>query len=373
MKQFVPLYLAIWFFVSLFSCEDRNDGIVDFSDPTDYASDTISKILRTYSEKWELNIRSSFTSTEWETVSSGYVFSYTEVRDIEKTAAFMQYLENNIFSLFPEKMIKEYFPPKIFLVDSLYNVYTYDDQMSEPPVYWEKRYTIPGNVTGDYLAIGDVGERFDPADPEVKFNLISLIVERLLFNHNMPDPDELRAVTEKVADQIGLAIYSMGQPNSMLYPYWDGDATSTSRTWIAASGIDLDPSVTMTLWQGLGILNMGRRGDTGFSDRSYSGIRIVSPSYSKGTLNQDFADFAALIFTKTPAEREAFFAAVEANTTCMYADYDPNTAAEKPWISPDNRDLRYPFGGKAGADAMREKVNLVKQYFKQNLNFDLPD
>jgi len=305
-------------------------------------------------------------------VSSGDVFPYTVATDTAKVKILLSYLEDRVFGLFPEGVIATYLPTKIFLVDSLYNTYVYDDLTSNPAVYWERRYTLPGNVTGDYLVIGDVGARLDTSSVDFRYNLISLVVERMLFNQTLPEPNEILAVTEKVADQRGCGIYSNGKPYPLNYPYWNGNPSDIGRYWASfTTSWKGDPDeVVMTLWNGLSILNMGRIGYTRYRDYLLLGlVRTVWLYYNKGTVKQDFADFAALIFTKTPTEREALFASVEANEKCLPATYDP----AKPYTSPDGRDLRFPFGGKEGADGMREKVGLVKAYFKTNLKMDLPD
>jgi hypothetical protein len=266
-------------------------------------------------------------------------------------------------------------PAKILIVDSLYQTFTFEDAVAEPPVNWSERHTLPGNVTGDYLVIANAGARLDTAAADFKYNLISLVVERMLFNQNLPEPIELKDVTERVAGERQLVIYINvnGTPivNGPNYPYWDGKPNSGTVVWLTSLDPGEDPlaPIVKTKWNGLSILNMGRKGFYGFSRKVYFGIELRSVYYSKGTLKQDFADFAALIFTKTPAQREAFFAAVEANKECVRQDPDPS----KPYIAEDGRDLRTPYGDTEGANGMREKVGLVKAYFKANLGFDMPE
>ncbi|MDR1527558.1 MAG: hypothetical protein LBS46_07835 [Dysgonamonadaceae bacterium] len=368
-SRFIPLVLCAWL-LSLAACEDElkpRESIDDLF--------LVGTTLDRLEEDWGIAVKSRFEPKEYSPVSEGYEFPYTEA-DSTKVDEFLGFFERQILSIFPQKLFQNKMPPKVLLVDSLYNTFTYNDKNAKPPEKWEKRYTLPGNVTGEYLVIGNIGERLDTTSAQLRFDLISLLVERLLNNKEFPEPNELRAVSEAVASQIKLTIFdARGGIFSFNYPYWSGKTTDTGKSWSAAATVPVEDKfkIEKTLWQGLGILNMGRRGYASYEDATLLGYRIISFDYSRGTLRQDFADFAALILTTTPAEREAIFAAVEANTACLYSKYDPAKAETQPWITTDDRDTRFPFGGKAGADAMREKVRLVKAYFKTHLNMTLPE
>jgi hypothetical protein len=257
----------------------------------------------------------------------------------------VQYIERNVFSFFTPAFLKEYMPRNVLLVDSLISVYEHSDDVSEE--YWTKDFAITGAITDKYLVIGNVGERFNPATPGLQEELLSLFVEYFFNNNRMPPvPDGVKAATEKAATDVGAVIYLAGAPFSYNYPYWDGKK-SASAAW---NGVGVDS--TATPWLGRGILKIGRAGKLGYEHAVFSGLDVQAYSFQKGTLAQDFADFVAFILFHPPAEREAFYAQVEADSRVnTYPGYDP--------------DPRFPYAGPAGASAMRTKDAIIKAYIRE--------
>lgn len=375
MKHFKYFLTALLFAATFASCSDTDPNTDPGTDPgtgetTESLPASLGGMLNHFQDKFGLTVKYEFTTSEWEPVSNGEVFSYTAVTDTGKVKELLVYLNDRILSLFPEEVIARYMPPKILLVDSLYNTFTYEDRVNS--VSWEKRYTLPGNTTGDYLVLGDVGARLNTSAPDFKASMISLFVDRLLYNQNLPALTEFEDRTKKALTDVG-ASYSMdigGKPYliAINYPYWDGKAGSATRTWMEGGTSEFSGDIyeiKKTQWQGRGILNMGRPGYTGFSQSESMSIVYHYLYYTKGTVRQDFADFAALILTKTPAEREAIFSAVETNLT--YSSCSSGTYCV------EGNDTRFPYGGATGAQCMRDKVGMVKAYFSNNLGFSLPE
>ncbi|MDR3187578.1 MAG: hypothetical protein LBT94_00110, partial [Prevotellaceae bacterium] len=299
--------------------------------------DTMARIEVQYGVAFEWD----FLATDYEPVGVGEALSYAKTADYAAILRVVQYIEKNVFCFFPESFIKEYMPRNIFLVDSLISVYRHEDAVNE--VSWQNNRAITGNITDKYLALGNVNERFNPT-LALQEELLSLFIEYLFNNNRMPPvPEGIKAATEKAATDVGAIIYTNpSRPNSN-YPYLDGRYT----TW-AGTGDDS----TATPWLGRGILKMGRIGMTGYSRDVIYGIDLRSYSVHRGTLAQDLADFAAFILLHSPNEREAFYAQVEADSRAYtYVGYPP--------------DPRFPYGGPAGAAAMRAKDAVAQSYLKE--------
>jgi hypothetical protein len=368
MKHFKYFLTALLFAATLASCSDSDPNVdPDPGTGTGTGTDTVEPLpadlgdmLNHFQDKFGLTVKYEFAASEWEPVSIGKVYPYTAVTDTAKVKILLNYLNDQVFSLFPNGVIARYMPPKILLVDSLYNTFVYNDKIT--PERLETRYTLPGNVTGDYLVIGNVGARLNTSAADFKYNMISLIVDRLLFNQSLPELIEIKNITENAAAAVGRAIYlASGSVHNLNYPYWDGRAGAVDTWTLGASEPPADIyKIERTHWLGLGILNMGRPGYRGYTDEEIWGLRQISFAYSRGTIRQDFADFVAFILTKTPAERETFLATVAANRNC-----DP--------LDNGGSDTRFPHGGEVGAQAMRDKITAVRAYFKNNLGFDLPE
>jgi hypothetical protein len=363
------------------SCEEVVDDIPIVDTPVDTVPDVIpsgpkslAALIQWFDDEYGVQFRYQFVATDWEPVSSGRTFAYTSATDTTSIKKMLVYIENNVFSALTKPVVSRYMPTKILLVDSLILPYVYSDLLSSPSVEWTENRALPGNVTGDYLVLGNVAPRLDTTSAQLRYDLISLFVERMLFTTSLPEPLELRDVTERIAATIGCGIFSSLGTKTLNYPYWDGTASFLGKHWLAgASEMPADPVAEgqrKTMWQGLGILNMGRIGDEEFDAELVLGIiAYVSWTPCKGTIRQDFADIAALIFTKTPAEREAIFSDIAANISCAYG----TPSASAPWVTEDNRDTRFPYGGQEGANGLREKVALVKTYFRTHLELTLPE
>jgi hypothetical protein len=282
-------------------------------------------------------------SYDW--TSSITSLSYTPATDQASIIKVIDYIEQEIFSIFPAGFIKEYMPPTILLVDSLKMLYTYDDRLSEPPVQYTYNYSIIGNVASGNMVIANVNSDFNnPPSATLKEDLISLFVERLLANSKLPWPDEFAAVSDALFAASGLS--------SSYQPYWDGDFTSI-KSW----GLYM---ADFTDWWGRAVLKTGRLGDMGYSASSMFSYIIIYYNLSKGTVGQDFGDYVAFILTKTAAEKQAFYDMVAARPLTQ----------DVPGYNPDPRT---PQGGPPAVEAMKHKVQLVKNYFKENFNVELKD
>ncbi|MDR2814261.1 MAG: hypothetical protein LBB79_06370 [Prevotellaceae bacterium] len=323
--------------------EDIADVSILFAD-RNAAEGALRDSMARYEEAYGVGFEWDFFPSDYSPVGFGEALSYTKVTDFGSVPGIVRYIEEKVFRLFPAGFIKEYMPRNVFLVDSLIVTYTYDDEISN--VHWTKNIAITGNVTDRYMVLGNIGERFDTAAPGLQEELLSLFIEFLINNPRVPFvPDGVKAATEKAATDVGAVIYSSVNKPNINYPYLDGSVYA--KYW---QGVGKDTAATP--WLGRGILKMGRKGYYAYERSSMIGIELVEFEFHKGTLEQDLADFATFIIFHTPAEREAFYAQVEANTK-LYT-YDHAT------------DARFPYGGPAGAAAMRTKDAIVKAYLKEH-------
>lgn len=339
----IPLYVAAALLAGALGCKEETPDISPLfrgKSATEGAlRDTMARLEEDYGVAFEWD----FLATDYSPVGFGMDLPYTKVTDLNSVLEVVQYIEKNVFSFFTPTLIKTYMPRNVFLVDSLISVYSHTDDLNE--VYWTENRAITGIITDKYLVLGNVGDRFDPDRPGLQEELLSFFIEYLFNNNSIPPvPAGIKAATEKAAEDVGYSFYSAitGTP-TIYYPYWEKGYAYIR--WYTLSSFDDTP------WRGRGILNIGRMGQEGYDYSVMGSYSYATYNFYKGTLAQDFADFAAFILLHPPAEREAFYAQVEADSRL---DGDP----------------RFPFAGPAGATAMRTKDGIVKAYIREH--FGIP-
>jgi hypothetical protein len=326
----------------------------------------LMEIYERYEIEYGVRIKNEFAASDFGPVNIGYELPYTPTQHVEGIMQLLQYLEENVFSYFPSEFLNEYMPRTILLVDSLNKVFEYSDTYNSPKVEWSEHRPVAGYVTDLYLVLGNASARFDPNAEDLKEELISLLVERLLCNSDrLPlltdfvnaTEDALRACKVTWQMQIGSKLSFM----PMNYPYWDGLSSSLFKEWNMQHA-------SYTRWKGWGLLKPGRLGYVGFYDEIIVGIHLTEYAYDKGTVAKDFGDFTAFVLTKTAAEKEAFYAAVAAADSLPLIDSsrvetDPELVVERNGVYYDRR---FPlYGGQVGADAIRAKVAIVKAWWQQ--------
>jgi hypothetical protein len=347
MKRIIHATLLA-FVTSIFVACDLSDPGSPVGAPDDFELNDDSPAGQRVKKAFEdhgVLFRYEFTEVDYAYDWTGSITSmpYVPATNQESIIKMIDFIEQEVFSIFPDGFIKEYMPPKILMVDSLKIRYTYYDELSEPPVSYSIYKNIQGNVTSSSLTISGVNEHF-VGTSEVKEELISIFVERLLANSKaFPWPEEFLAVTEDLYNQAMEGVTA--SVKNMYYPYWSGDFSDID-SWMATA--EEGP----TDWLGRGILKPGRLGDLSYDRRSFYGYELTSPACAKATLANDFADFVVFILTKTVAEKEAFYAYVESIVSS---------------------DARYPQGGPLAAAAIRQKVQVVKEYFKTHAGVELRD
>jgi hypothetical protein len=149
----------------------------------------------------------------------------------------------------------------------------------------------------------------------------------------------------------------------MYYPYWDGDYGNMV-TWIEQGESPADS----TEWLGRAVLKYGRLGVNEMDYQKFQGVLMETTYFSRGTVEQDFGDYVAFILTKTAIEKEAFYADVAArrNTARQVVNVETGKTGS------DNRN-GYPHGGSPAVEVIKQKVDLVKNWFQNSLNITLQE
>ncbi|MDR3329606.1 MAG: hypothetical protein LBS63_05855 [Prevotellaceae bacterium] len=352
---------------------------------------SLSALTKWFEEEYSINFICQFDSADYLYVSEGVPLPYTPATDSSRIKRLLYYLGDEVLNVFPARTVAKYMPPTIYLVDSLKETYTFRDDIANPakPVNESWAYSITGQTTGDYLVIGNAGPRFDDKKEGLREELLSLFVDRLSYNTSLDKLDDFRKITEDATHAAGavweIMLGGVLAKVSSNYPYWDGLAKSgsASSSTERSSGSNWSSYDTddKTHCLGRGIRKVGRSGCTGYSYyRGITGAIYKVYNFIKATVRQDFGDFAAFVITTPAAEREAFYARVEADKSCNYTTLSQDMrSGEKPipdyyfQAPPDTGwyDARFPFAGTLGAEAMRQKDAYVKNYFKTNLQIDL--
>jgi hypothetical protein len=340
-----------------------------------------------FEQEYNIRFLCQINEESYTSVSEGVVLPYTPATDTTRVKRLLYYIGDYVLSVFPAHIVAKYMPPTIYIVDSLKAEFSLWDEQTTPGKTDRRNwfYPITGQTTGEYLVIGNAGPRFDDKKEGLREELISLFVDRLLYNTTLPTLDNFQKFSEDATAAAGLPWETVSggvvRKSPLSYPYWDGLASATSSSAYSSGAYwDCLNTTDKPFWLGRGILKVGRAGYFAREYRSLVGVVVDIYELRKPTVKQDFGDFVAFIITTPPADREAFYAQVDADKRCQESSLnEEERSGEKPIADykfqapPDSAwfDARYPFGGTLGANAMREKDAYVKAYFKANLEIDL--
>jgi hypothetical protein len=343
---------------------------------------TLAALTQWFEDEYSINFILQVKDDGYMHVSEGVPLPYTPATDTSRIKRLLYYIGDNELSIFPARTVAKYMPPTIYLVDSLKETYSLLDELSTPGKTDRRswRYPIAGQSTGDYLVIGNAGTRFDERNEGLREELLSLFIDRMLYNNSLPAIDAFRKFSEDATLASGIVWESSSGGYTFLYPdnypYWDGQASTTSTTTRSSGDSWAASAKTHTPWNGRSVLKVGRAGCNGYEARNLMGITYAVYLFVKPTLRQDFGDFASFIISTSAAERETFYAQVEANKTCNTRRLtEDERSGAKPipdtyfQLPPDTLwyDSRFPYGGTHAANAMRLKDAYVKAYLNDNL------
>lgn len=250
------LFLFCLGFLGILSCADNDDeSRLGFELPErPVLSDntpTNAKIKQLY-EKYGIHFRYEFPKEDftwdWTTQLSNPKYSPAlEGRVLDA----IDFIEENVFSIFPDTFLKRYLPFNVLMTDTLSGSYS----------PWH------GTIASNYLGLGKIGTLWESADKEVlRDSWISLFVEKMLGNWTYP------------ADFAKIS-YDGYNPKS------------------GTISIQYYPA-TVDVVQTYALLKSGRRG---FYNSNGRNVYCTS-------LGQDFGDFVAFIAYKKPSEKEEYYA-----------------------------------------------------------------
>jgi hypothetical protein len=352
LKNTLSVVILLIFFAS---CTEETPVLEFTGDDED---PELAELITYYETEYGVAVKYKFDKSDFRPVNVGHELTYKPTKHIDGIKNVLTYLEDSVLNFFSKEFINEKIPRNILLVDSLIVTYDYNDKVNN--VIWDKIFTIPGYVTNRYWVIGNVSERFDPNAEGLREEMTSMLVEHLLFNNTFPLIDDFVKATEDAMTACGVSWMFNTTFLSMNYPYWTGDKSALSKQW----GLDYEDG---SRWLGWSVLKSGRCGALGYENSVLSGIRIEEYLFDKGTPQKDFADFTAFILNRTPAQKEAFYAAVAAHNELSKATASQIEANYTYLVLRDGvyYDGRFPYyGGEIGANAIRQKAEIVKSWWQ---------
>ena len=375
MKTF-RYYIAAFAALSLAACdmsdpggpvELRLGGAREGSNPE--ANARIAQMNETYGVIIQYEFDEATFAWNWTEMLPSDGMPYTPA-DPDAVVAVLDFLENKVFSVFPEGLIEKNLQPTILLVDEMQRAFEWGwDWYFQPTVRRTAFNNLSGNTTRTSLVLAGVNSSFDPDDEELKEAWISLIIERMMMaGSRWPRPAEFIRVTNPTG-ATGSLLDTHWTNGSVVDPnYWASLANLPGGIWAYGPdehGVDQwmnvlpvsDADASFAWWR-VGLLKPGRLGFTGISWWSITedfvwgtivipGSDTVSIRMAKPSVGQDMGDFFVFITTKTAAEKEAFY--------------------DRIISGPGNT------GGQNSVNLIKQKIELCKQYFYDNFGIVLSE
>ncbi|MDR0544348.1 MAG: hypothetical protein LBG30_03250 [Odoribacteraceae bacterium] len=343
MKKYIIIMLLVLPWTVACDRSDPSGPVSVFANEELDTEGAVARRIKEMQDKYSLVFRYEFKDSDlsynWTENLSG--MPYTKA-DPEYVIPMLDFIEDKVFSLFPEGFIKKYLQANILLVDSLKHSYYDDDMVAGTDLTRWK--SIVGHVTRNALILSHVSKDFDPTSTSLKEDFISLFIERMMVNSNLwPRPDAFAAIAEADGGTAFSTVYWAGDLGDLAY-WW----SSTPEGFVYPDGYT-GPTSTVHQWYRSGILKMGRlglRGITNYGD-PYGYIFLI---YC-GTIGQDFGDYVNFIISKTAAQKEAFFDYLRSLPAATFGDRPVEEVITR----------------------MRTKIQLVKDYFKEHFNIELKD
>ena len=327
MKQYLPIFVAALLFVSAASC-DRSDPDGSITIPEKPMFDTSTAvgqqaqhIYDTYGLYCHWDFKSDDYIYELTSTSSA---NYTEVDNMDNMAEFLTAFEEKALKVLPIEIVKQSFA-HLFICNEIQDQYSKRTYTSTY-LYDDESVTalIPMEVKTLGVALGFAGSKWAEADMELlQLRWIEAIFETMLNNAPTPTAFNQIALVD-VMDITDNNIYGTNYTACQQWGWWcikGGDAGKEGGyqyDW----GL-LDPPYT-------GLNYIAYRDGEEVQERSTMGY---SRWYDSGyTAAMDFATYAAFILLKPTAYM-------------------------------DDLCSKYPL--------VNQKVQLVKEYFLENFNYEL--
>lgn len=326
MKQYLPIFVAALLCVSAASCDRSDpDGSVTIPEkPVFDTSTNAGKQAQHIYDTYGLHCHWDFKTDDYiyELTSTSSV-NYTEVDDMDRMAEFLTAFEEKALKVLPIEIVKQSFA-HLFICNEIQDQYSKRTYTSTY-LFNDEDLTalIPMEVKTLGVALGYAGSKWAEADMELlQLRWIEAIFETML--NNAPTPTDFnKAALINVADISGDA-YPTNYSASRQWGWWciQGGDTGKEEGYQYDWGL-LDPPY-------VGLSFIAYRDGAEVQEKVTMGY---SRWYDSGyTAAMDFATYAAFILLKPAAYMDDLCA-------------------------------KYPL--------VKQKVQLVKEYFLENFNYEL--
>lgn len=326
MKQYLPIFVAALLCVSAASCDrsDPDGSVTVPEEPTFNTSTNAGKQAQHIYDTYGLHCHWDFEADDYMyELTSTSKADYTEVDNMDNMAEFLTAFEEKALKVLPIEIIKKSFA-HLFICNEIKNEYT-KRTFTSAFRFTDETITelLPIKVKTLGVALGYAGSKWAEADMELlQLRWIEAIFETML--NNAPTPTDFNK--EALLDVISIA--------GDAYP--TNYAASKQWGWWCIKGGDTDKEG-------------GYQYDWGLLDPPYVGLSTIA--YRDGAEIQD----------KKTANYSRWY------TSGYTAAMDFATYAAfillKPTAYMDDLCAKYPL--------VKQKVQLVKEYFLENFNYEL--
>lgn len=328
MKRYLPLFVAVLLCVTAASC-DRSDPSGSITVPAKPTFDTATAAGRQAQhifDTYGLHCHWDFDSDEYMyELTSTSKANYTEVDNLENLAEFLTAFEEKALKVLPIEIIRKAFA-HLFICNELQNTYTKETLAQYS---WENESEtvtelLPMEIKTLGVALGYAGSTWKQADMELlQLRWIEAIFETML--NNTPTPTNFnQAALLDVMSITSNSIYATNYTACAHWGWWciHGGSSAKEGGYQYDWGL-LDPPYT-------GLSGIAFRDGVEVQEKETMGY---SRWYNSGyTSAMDFATYAAFILLKP-------------------ASYMDELCAQYPLV--------------------KQKVQLVKEYFLENFNYEL--
>ena len=247
-----------------------------------------------FNDKWGLAATNTVSQQNYAYDGSGSLETTIETTSIEDGQRMLKYLDETIFPLLPSELIEETLPPTIYIVDKVEFAWTDEEYSSNGHRMDEKIRELYGDIGAGHLTLAL--SMLDGDEDEVKFNILSLVIERMMSNTSKwPEPTAFMEYGKnRIAD---LAMYT---------PYYQ-NSISTGKFYFNLPGGD--GSDGFSFWSYCGSMRPCRYGWS--SHCTFPEENDLILTYYVITYMQDFADILSTLILWSPQKIEEYLESID--------------------------------------------------------------
>lgn len=290
-----------------------------------------------FNNKWGLAANYSFDDKDYQYDGAGSLRTTVEHTTLEDGQRMLRYLDEVIFPLLPETLVKESLPATIYLADKVNFTYTEEEYNGLKHSMEELSRSLYGDISVGHLTLATSMLDSDP--DSLKFNVLSLVLERMMSNAaKWPEPVEFMAPAKTLIRD--LAIYE---------PYYNPSINADKFYFNLPSGTN---ESGFTFWNYCGSVRPCRYGHFLHCRFVEDGSQIFS--YYIFTWRQDLADTLAMLLLWTPEQIEAHLSSIDGQVH----SYTSSTTGEVHVYTVDRA-------------VFEKKIAAARNYMKDNFNIIL--